>query len=503
MDGVFILDFVKALPLLRIYQFTARYYAQYPAINIGYHPPFFALIEALFNAVGGINVRSSRLALIPFVLVGMTAWFALVRRIFDTTTAFWATLLFATTPFIVQWGWYTMSDLPMLFLTMLLGYLFYRSTESSKPAYLYGSALVLVCAIWTKQTAIFLFIWLALYLVLRGRLVRYLANWHLWVALALVLVALSPIALMTAWLGDFNLAQSIGTGGVHGHLERLRWRNLIWYPWYLAAVQTTAPFLVLSAGGLALALRKRDGKLLYFALLIASTFAFFTYVLAKEPRYTMAWIPAFAVFAALPVWYLKPSPDWRRVYMLLLAGVVAYQVVQIYRIEPWYARGYDQAAQYVVDHHESNMVFFDGGNNGNFTYFIRALDRNRSIFVLRGDKLLTSSALGKDQRLEVHAHSRQDIADILDKYGVTDIVVEGTEVSEVEIHHEFRRFLDSGPFLLVKTIPIDSNIAGLRGNTLKIYRYLDAKPATADRLELRLPLVGVTISVPLGRATNP
>jgi hypothetical protein len=149
------------------------------------------------------------------------------------------------------------------------------------------------------------------------------------------------------------------------------------------------------------------------------------------------------------------------------------------------------------------MVFFDGGNNGNFTYSIRALDRDRSIFVLRGDKLLTSSALGKDQRLEVHAHSRQDIADILDKYGVTDIVVEGTEVSEVEIHHEFRRFLDSGPFLLVKTIPIDTNLAGLRGNTLKIYRYLDAKPATADRLELRLPLVGVTISVPLRRATDP
>jgi hypothetical protein len=188
--------------------------------------------------------------------------------------------------------------------------------------------------------------------------------------------------------------------------------------------------------------------------------------------------------------------------MLLLAGIAVYQVVQIYRIEPTYARGYDDAARYVVDHHASNMVFFDGGNNGNFTYFIRALDRDRSIFVLRGDKLLSSSALQKDVRLEVYARSRQDIADILDKYGVADVIVEGTETSHVEIHHELRRFLDSGPFRLVKTIPIDSNILGLQGNTLKVYRYLAAKPVTADRLELRVPLVGATINVPLRRATD-
>jgi Dolichyl-phosphate-mannose-protein mannosyltransferase len=503
MDGVFVLDFLKALPLTRIYQFTVQYYAQYPAINIGYHPPFFALIEALFNAVGGISVWSSRLALLPFMLVGLTAWFALVRRVFDTTTAFWTTLLFATTPFVVQWGWYTMSDLPLLFLTMLLGYLFFRSTESPKPVYLYASALVLVSAIWTKQTAIFVILWFSLYLVLRRKLFSYLASWHLWLSLLLVGIALIPIALMTAWLGDFNLAQSIGSNSRADLLERLDWDNLVLYPWFLWKDQVTGPFLAVSAIGLGLALRKRDARPLYFGVLIATTYAFFTYVLAKEARYTMAWIPAFAVFAALPLWYLKQVPAWRRAYMLVLAGIVAYQVVEIYRIEPSYATGSIEAARYVVDHHAANMVFFDGSNNGNFTYYIRALDRDRSISVLRGDKLLSSSALEKRMRLEVHAHSRQDIADILDKYGVADVVVEGTETSNVEIHHELRRFLDSGPFQLVKTIPIDSNIPGLQGNTLKVYRYLAAKPQTADRLELRVPLVGATINVPLRRATHP
>ena len=41
MDGVFIHDFLKDLPLTHIYQYTTEYYAQYPALSIGYRPPFF------------------------------------------------------------------------------------------------------------------------------------------------------------------------------------------------------------------------------------------------------------------------------------------------------------------------------------------------------------------------------------------------------------------------------------------------------------------------------
>ncbi len=500
MDGVFILDFLTALPLHRIYDFALRYYAQYPAISLGYRPPLFAMVEALFNGVFGVNVWSSRLALLPFAAVGISAWFALVRRVFDTATAFWASLLVITTPFLAQWGWYTMSDLPVLFLTMLLGYLFYRSTESPRPVYRYASALVFVLAVWTKQIAIFLAIWLFLYLVARGQLVRYLADRHVWASVLLALVALTPIALMTIWFGDFNLEQSIGAAA--SPLARLGWKNIAKYGWFLANVQSTGPFLALSAIGAILALVRRDGRVVYFLLLIASTYAFFTYVVAKDPRYTLPIIPGLAVFAALPLSYLRAAPRARGLFTAVLAGLAAYQIVCLYRIDPTYATGYDEAARYVVKHRASNMVLFDGGNNGNFTYFVRAFDPDRSIFVLRGDKLLSSSALEKSMRLKIHATSRRDIANLLDKYGVTDIVVESREASTVDIHHELRRFLDTGPFRLLETIPIDSNIPWLRDNTLKVYRYLEAKPPTAESLRLRMPLIGVTVDAPLQPATR-
>jgi Dolichyl-phosphate-mannose-protein mannosyltransferase len=509
MDGVFILDFLRTrvfildflttLPLRRMYEFTVGYYAQYPAIDLGYRPPFFPMVEAAFNAVFGINVWSSRLALLPFAFAGTAAWFALVRRVFDTATAFWTCLLFATTPFVVQWGWYTMSDLPMLFMVMLLAYLFYRSTESPAPVYLYATGIALALAVWTKQTAIFLVIWFALYLVLRRQLLGYLRNVHVWVAALLSLIVVTPIALMTLWLGDFNLAQSVGNGDQASLFVRLRWDNLIHYPWLLLTARVpavTAPVLALSAAGFVLALRKRDWRLIYFVLLIATTYAFFTYLIAKGPRYAMSWIPAFALFAALPLAYLKAFPIWRRAYMLLLAAIAIFQVTQVYAIAPYYTTGYDRAAQYIVDHRASSMVFFDGDYNGNFIYFVRAFDPDRSIFVLRADKLFMSSG----DELKVQAHMRRGIAEILDKYGVTDIVVLSREESSIVIHHELRRFLDSGPFRLVHTIPVESNFPDANaGNTLKIYRYLEAKPRTADRLELRLPLVGATINAPLPR----
>ena len=93
MDGVFIHDFLRDLPLSHVYDYTINYYGQYPALSIGYRPPFFPFVEGLFHLVFGMNTWSSRLALLFFGLVGIASWFALVRRIFDYATAFFSTLL--------------------------------------------------------------------------------------------------------------------------------------------------------------------------------------------------------------------------------------------------------------------------------------------------------------------------------------------------------------------------------------------------------------------------
>lgn len=496
MDGVFLHDFLRDLPLDHIYDYTVTYFAQYPALSIGYRPPFFPLIEALFNLMFGVNMWSSRLALLVFALVGLTAWFLLVRRIYDLRTAVFTCLLFITLPFVAKWGWYTMAELPLVSMAMLTGYLFYRYAESEEIRYLYFAAIAFVLTVWTKQTAFYLVLWMLLFLLVQGKLLHHLKQKHVWVASLLVIVALIPLAVITLWLGDQNLVQSLGSGGTKSPW-RMRVDRFMELPGDLISYQLTIPALVLSVLGISSAVLKRDKRALYFGLLILATLVFFAYVVHKTERYTIFWLPAFALFAALPFVYFGRTRLQGFALGVLFVLVIGYQVNEVYQRPPNQAKGYREAAAFVLENSRSPVVFVDAYNNGYFSYFMRALDDKRSMYVLRADKLLTSSSIAFKNRLQVHAENRDDIKSVLDEYGIDLIVVESEDLSGVPIHEEFRSYLKDGPFSLEDDIPIvQKNRPQLDNQRLLIYRYEEMKRSTADKLVLPVPVVGKTIEVP-------
>jgi len=391
-----------------------------------------------------------------------------------------------------------MGELPVLSMALVTGYVFYRYTENERPGYLYATAVIFSLTVWTKQTGVFLALWLLPYLAVKRQLLNCLKRRETWISLIIVLVLLTPLTLITVWLGEHNIGQSIGYAKGNSLAWRLHWNNLKTLIVMLGRNHLTFPVLILSLVGMGWTAWKRDSRGLYFALLILSTYVFFTYLVAKNSRYSIFWIPAFTLYAALPLLYLRQSL-FRYAGIIVLTAATFYQVNQIYAKTPYYATGYDEAAQYVLRQIKGPTVFFSGYNNGYFTYFMRALDPKRSVIVLRGDKLLTSSAIYPRHLLKIHAHSRDDIEDILGKYGTTHIVVESEDRTGIAVHQEFRAFLESGPFRLVKEIPVKSNHVMLKGQTLKIYEYLNAKPMSADKLELRLPVVGRKLVVPINR----
>ena len=63
MDGVFFYAFFRLLPWENPLDFAIAYYAQYPALSLGYKPPLVPIVEALFNGLFGIHVWSGRLAI--------------------------------------------------------------------------------------------------------------------------------------------------------------------------------------------------------------------------------------------------------------------------------------------------------------------------------------------------------------------------------------------------------------------------------------------------------
>jgi hypothetical protein len=503
MDGVFIHDFLRDLPLTNIYDYTINYYAQYPALSIGYRPPFFPFVEAIFNTAFGVNMWSSRLAILAFAVVGFSAWFFLVRRIFNTSTALASCLLLISLPFISKWGWYTMGELPLLSMAMLTCYLFYRYVETDKARFLFGCALSFVLAVWTKQTAFYLAFWFLLYLIYDKSLLMRLKQGKVWIAVALITAALIPLALITLWLGDQNLAQSVGTAATQGaspwtqRLLRLpeHFDNILNY-------QTTLPFIVLTLAGMFLSVIKGDRKTIFFWLFILATVLFFSYVIHKNERYSIFWLPAFSLFAAYPLYLLREFYFPRYAFALVLTIAFSYNVYSIYKVEPNYATGYQEAAQFVLENSSSPTVFVDAYNNGYFTYFMRAHDDARSMYVLRADKLLASSSISAKNRLELHAQNKKEILEILGKYGIELIVVESQDISGVEIYKEFRELLQNGPFSLIKRIPVETTRPVLDDQELLIYRYLERKPIAGNTLTLHLPVVGQTIEVPLRELIN-
>jgi hypothetical protein len=276
-----------------------------------------------------------------------------------------------------------------------------------------------------------------------------------------------------------------------------RWHRLPEHFSNVLNYHTTLPFLGLTALGMLLSVVKRDSKTVFFWLFIIATFLFFSYVIHKNERYTIFWLPAFSVFAAYPLFLLREKNYAQYAAGFVLSLVFAYQVYAVYKEAPNYATGYPAAAQFVLDNSNSPTVFIDAYNNGYFTYYMRAQDDARSMYVLRADKLLASSSISARNKLELHAQNREDILEILGKYGIELIVVESRDVSGIPIYKEFRELLKEGPFSLVKRIPVESTRPVLYHQELLIYRYLERKPISGDTLTLHLPVVGQTINVPI------
>ncbi len=496
MDGVFIADFLRDLPLFNPVEYTLTYYAQYPALSIGYHPPFFPFIESLFILIFGEHIWSGRLALIALGLAGGACFFLMLSRMYSRMLAVLGTGLLASLPFIISNSWYTLMDIPALSMMLISAYLVWRYAEGDGDRYIYLAAICFPLSIWTKQTTVFMLLWLIPYLLIQPDRYRiFLSKASIGATIIAVLLTL-PIAVITIYFADMNIGQSIGVNPRGEQISRLALQNLLSYPVMLYKSQLPLPVLVMSIFGFCISIFRRDRHTLFFALLIAATYVFFT--LLNDPhvaRYTIFWIPAFCVFAVTPMTHLTNKP-LKLAYLLVIAITISFNITASLNKIPQYASGYSEAAAYIAKHNKTKTVLVDAWNNGYFTFFVRKFDPKRNLFVLRGDKLFTSSAIESKTWLTIHARNKQDIKHILFKYNVGLIVVEENDYTGIVIHKTFRKLLNSSDFVLRSTIPIKSNLTRLSGQTLKIYEYIGPHDKQSNDLRMDLPVIGKSILIP-------
>lgn len=81
MNGVFLHDFLRSgteWSVSEAMTYAERYYARYPALSLGHHPPLLPASLVPFYGVFGVSVLSARLAILTFFAIAVVLLYRLV-----------------------------------------------------------------------------------------------------------------------------------------------------------------------------------------------------------------------------------------------------------------------------------------------------------------------------------------------------------------------------------------------------------------------------------------
>jgi 4-amino-4-deoxy-L-arabinose transferase-like glycosyltransferase len=496
MNGAYFWDLLHDLPITHLVEYTYHYYARYPALSLGHHPLLPGVAEVPFFAVFGVSVFAARLSILCFTLIAVIAWFRLSELIYGRRIAILSALLFATTPFIVEYSRVVMSEIPALAMVVVAAYWLCRYCETLRRRDALFFAVAAAASAYGKYHCVFMLPIFVAYLAIRHG-VSSLFSRDALLAGGLTALLVAPLIPMTVEFSRVNLMWVEHAG----HVSRVNSANLLYYLNALWEHQVTIPVLLLSATSLGISAFRRDRRVLLFVMWIVGFYVEMTYTAVHDPRFAIYWIPPFCLLAASCLAY-APSRRWTVGVTAGLVLLVAYQFILAARSEPEYADGYEEAAQYVLEHRKGESVLFSGKvDSGFFVFFVRKHDSDKDLVVLRADKILVTSLLG--WILREQPKTPQEIHQALHDFGVGYVVIEDTAYTSPTLEL-LRQELKGNDFVLRKRIPIHTNRRDLRGVDLAIYEHLAYTPAKRDRLlDMQIPLIGGKITLPFGDLLRP
>lgn len=141
------------------------------------------------------------------MLLGVIAWFQLIKTAYNETAALLSSLLLVITPFIVEFSRMVMSEIPTLSLIMITIYFFYKYCETDRRKYAFAFSVALLLSIYAKHIAIFLIPVMILYLLIRKG-IRSLIKQEIIIASLVAAVFLLPLIYITWNFSHANLSDN-------------------------------------------------------------------------------------------------------------------------------------------------------------------------------------------------------------------------------------------------------------------------------------------------------
>ncbi|HVF55351.1 MAG TPA: glycosyltransferase family 39 protein [Pyrinomonadaceae bacterium] len=473
MTGVYFRDLLHDLPIARPGDYTISYYLQYPALGLLVWPPCFYFVEGVFMSVFGTSFVAAKSLVAVYAAIACCYLFFLVCRTHDRRRASVAVLVFGLSPLVFQFSSYVMLEVPTLAAGLAATFYFLRYLDDERRRDIFLAALSAALAALTRFDAVYLLPFFLILLVARGRPGIIRRREVLLAGVVAALLVLPFYALTTAGIGWFHF-KNVTEQVAPGQPDFFSLERIFFYPSSLPGQLgwlALLPAVVGCVGGLTTA--RRGQSLVYFAMIVAC-YVTFTPMAEIEPRHTIYWVPAFALFAAEGLALLVQALRAPKLYLPLAAAFLSGMAWQAVAAPQHSVRGYEEAARHVVAGTSSSpFCLFIGNLNGNFIYQVRRRDDARRLWVLRADKLLYSVLVNQEFGYKQFAASDEEILSKIYRYDPEFVVMQDAQTANtVPAENHVRAVINNHPerFRLEKIVPVETDDPAFRGMQLKVFR---------------------------------
>ncbi|MBV9815386.1 MAG: glycosyltransferase family 39 protein [Alphaproteobacteria bacterium] len=491
LNGAFVLDFFKAMPLRHPIEFAYDYYRQWPALTILFYPPLFYGVLAAVYAAFGVSEASALLAEFGFLLLLAWGAFRLSRHWLAPPPALAVALLLIGAPELAFWGRQIMLDIPAYAFLVWAAELLVRHLESKQRRTLFAAVACAVAAAYTKYNAIFFVLPIAVSVVYTyGR--RAFCRGAVLQAAALGGVLLLPLVGIFFVFGNYNLEQAAGIPGTQGS----RWTvsELTYYARILPAV-VSWPTLVLAcfyAAALPFSPRWRlpRGHAVMLGSWLLIGYAFYSVIAVKEPRHILFITYPIALAAVLAIDRTVAKSGQRHAVSVGVAGLILAVTLATGTVPA--VAGMQQAAEAVAQlaPPETNVAFW-GSRDGTFIYAMRAYSGRNDLGVVRLDKLLLGDvAVYLEHGFKENVISPDDLVDTFRNLHIQYVVFQTRYHDDLASVKALEEALGSDKFVKVDRIPMAANYGKGYMADLVIYRLKTDVPRGRVAPSMQIKLLG-------------
>jgi hypothetical protein len=422
MNGVFLRDLLMEGGLLHPISFATAYYKQYPAINIGFYPPFMYMSSVPFLAIFGVSHAVSQAVVTLYALAGGLMVYLICIQGMDKLSAAAAALAVLAMPDMALWARQVQLDVPAIALLLATAWSLIRYLQGGRAHWMLATSLFLGLAMLTRVQAGYAAPAVMLFVLFQR--VPQRPQWQAWTgAVVLFAILALPAVAITLYFSRINGSLA---GGMPNMPSLWTVGNWVWYVKVLPQQVGLAATCFLAVGLLAAAVSAfRGGATLTMYVVAAfalSSWLFFTLVSNKEPRFNLPSLPFLYILAAYGL--CRVSPQLARGILLALALWSVYHALIVSQVPV--AQGFREAAQLAQAHTpKGRNVLISAHRDGSFIYEMRTMGKRRDIGIRRADKLFVEINIMRQLGIKDQNLDENGIRSILDAQDI-DVVVSQT-----------------------------------------------------------------------------